>query len=175
MYRCMFTVSNAAVRIYVHSVHLGRWGRRAWLKVDHFRNISGLAPGKCHVCHHVMCVMCVTCLVCHVCHDVTCHVSRDVTCVTICVCRQAGRPQRERRVLPGRPRDLQLHPAAARPPAPHRLHGLHLRPRAQVPQKIFRCVKISAGAQGPRHRPGHGPHTAARPQRSAGEVTVTMR
>ena len=45
----MFTISNDSVRIYVHSVHLGRWGRRAWLKVDHFRNISGLAPGKCHV------------------------------------------------------------------------------------------------------------------------------
>ena len=51
----MFTISNDSVRIYVHSVHLGRWGRRAWLKVDHFRNISGLAPGKCHVCHDVTC------------------------------------------------------------------------------------------------------------------------
>ena len=41
-------------------------------------------------------------------------------------------------------------------------------------RKIFKCVKISGVVQGPRHRPGHGPHTAARPQRAAGEVTVTV-
>ena len=44
--RRIFTPAPVDDRIYVHSVHLGRWGRRAWLKVDHFRNISGLAPGK---------------------------------------------------------------------------------------------------------------------------------
>ena len=42
-------------------------------------------------------------------------------------------------------------------------------------RKYLDVCKISVDAQGPRHRPGHGPHTAARPQRSAGEVTVTMR
>ena len=44
--RRIFTPVPVDERIYVHSVHVGRWGRRAWLKVDHFRNISGLAPGK---------------------------------------------------------------------------------------------------------------------------------
>ena len=44
--RRIFTPAPVDERLYVHSVHIGRWGRRAWLKVDHFRNISGLAPGK---------------------------------------------------------------------------------------------------------------------------------
>ena len=33
-------------RIHVHTVHAGRWGRVAWLQVDHFANISGVAPGR---------------------------------------------------------------------------------------------------------------------------------
>ena len=44
--RRIFTPAPVDQRLYVHSVHIGRLGRRAWLKVDHFKNISGLAPGK---------------------------------------------------------------------------------------------------------------------------------
>lgn len=29
-----------------HTVRLGRYGRRAWLKVDHFANVTGRSPGK---------------------------------------------------------------------------------------------------------------------------------
>ena len=35
--RRIFTPAPVDERIYVHSVHVGRWGRRAWLKVDSFR------------------------------------------------------------------------------------------------------------------------------------------
>lgn len=29
-----------------HVIQFGRYGRRAWLKVDHFENITGRSPGK---------------------------------------------------------------------------------------------------------------------------------
>ena len=44
--RRVFTPAPVDQRLVVHSVHVGRLGRLAWLKVDHFKNISGLAPGK---------------------------------------------------------------------------------------------------------------------------------
>ena len=44
--RRVFTPAPVDQRLVVHSVHVGRRGRQAWLKVDHFNNISGLAPGK---------------------------------------------------------------------------------------------------------------------------------
>jgi EYS protein len=44
--RRIFTPRPVDERIVVHSVHIGRRGRRSWLKVDHFPNITGLAPGN---------------------------------------------------------------------------------------------------------------------------------
>ena len=44
--RRIFTPAPVDERILVHSVHIGRLGRRGWMKVDHFKNITGLAPGK---------------------------------------------------------------------------------------------------------------------------------
>ena len=37
--RRLFTPEPVDQRLYVHSVHVGRLGRQAWLKVDHFREI----------------------------------------------------------------------------------------------------------------------------------------
>ncbi|XP_023335490.1 protein eyes shut isoform X2 [Eurytemora carolleeae] len=44
--RRIFTKEPVDPRIHVHTVHAGRWGRLGWLKVDHYRNLTGLAPGK---------------------------------------------------------------------------------------------------------------------------------
>jgi EYS protein len=44
--RRIFTEAPVDNRIHVHTVHAGRWGRLAWLQVDHYMNISGVAPGR---------------------------------------------------------------------------------------------------------------------------------
>ena len=43
--RRIFTKRPVDERYLVHSVQFGRYGRKGWLQVDSFANITGKAPG----------------------------------------------------------------------------------------------------------------------------------
>ena len=44
--RRIFTKRPVDERYLVHSVQFGRYGRKGWLQVDSFANITGKAPGS---------------------------------------------------------------------------------------------------------------------------------